>query len=459
MVLAVATVAMTGCAGFETGQTGAPVTPVPLVQMKGLAHGGQNPISGAVVQLYQAGSAGYGAGATALIPTGSYYLGGATGCVASGSQVCYQNVVTDANGNFNLTGLYSCTSGTQVYLTATGGNTGSGVNNASMIMAALGLCDNVPSIPFILANEVTTVGAVWALSPFMSDSYNAATQTGYVNIGAPATNQAGMVQAFADINTLVSYANGSSPGEAAAASGATVPVSEIYAIANSLASCINSNGTGVCQTLFGYTTVNGTAPTDAVGAAIHMARYPAQNAGNIISLGTSQAPFPSTFSTGTVNDLTLAVTYTGSGLSSPSGVAVDAGGNVWVSNAGNNSVSEFANSGVALSGTSGYTAGSMSSPSAIAIDTAGHAWIANAGSSTLTELGPTGANVGSSPFSGGGLSGPASVSFDGLGNIWVANYSNSSVSEFSSAGTAISGTSGYTATGLTGPIGVAINPR
>jgi hypothetical protein len=368
-------------------------------------------------------------------------------------------VVTDANGTFDITGLYSCTSGTQVYLTATGGNTGSSTNNASMIMAGVGLCDDVPSIPYIVINEVTTVGTVWALSAFMSDSYNAGTQSGYVNIGAPSTNQTGLVEAFAAINTLVSYAGGSAPGPAATVSGATVPSAEIYAIANSLAACVNSNGTGVCQTLFGYTTVNGTAPTDVVGAALNMASHPAQNASDILSLASAQAPFPSTFSSGTVNDLTLAVTYTGGGLSSPSGVAVDASGNVWVANAGNNSVSEFANSGVAMSGTTGYTAGSMSSPSAIAIDTGGHAWITNAGSATLTELSAAGANMAGSPFSGGGLSGPASVSFDGAGDIWVANYGNSSVSEFSSTGTAISGSSGYTATGLTSPIGVGINPR
>jgi streptogramin lyase len=129
---------------------------------------------------------------------------------------------------------------------------------------------------------------------------------------------------------------------------------------------------------------------------------------------------------------------------------------VWIANSGGSgSVTELGHNG-APAGT--FTAGSISTPTAIAVDTSGDIWVAN-GNSTLTELSSLGTNMNSGPFSGGGLSGPTSISFDGLGNVWLANYSNSSVSEFSSTGSAISGTNGYTASGLTSPIGVAINPH
>ncbi len=459
VVMGGAALALTGCAGFN-GATKAP-TSVTVGHLKGVAHGGQNPISGALIQLYQAGSTGYGVGATSLIPTGSYYLGGGSGCVASSTQTCYPNVYTDGNGYFNITGLYSCTAGTQVYLTATGGNTGSGTNNSSMIMAGLGLCDNVPSIPFLNVNEITTVGAVWALAPFMNDTYSASSQTGYINIGAPSTNQLGLTQAFADINTLVDYGLGSSPGFAAPA-GSTVPSQEINAIANALGACVNSSGSGpACSQMFSYTTVNGTAPTDVVGAAINMAKYPGQNAANILELTATVPPFATTFNPAAATDLTLSVTLTGGGLSSPSAIAIDGSGYVWIANAGNNSVTELTNTGVAVSGSSGYTAGSISSPSAIAVDTLGNVWVANqgSGSPSLTELSSTGANMGSSPYTGGGLSSPTAISFDGLGNVWVANSGNSSVSEFSSSGTAMSPTSGYTVSGLNSPIGVAVNTQ
>ena len=417
---------MSGCAGFNATSAG-PVQ-VSMATMNGSVHGGQQPVSGATVQLYQAGTTGYGTGALALIAGG---------------------VVTDGGGGFTLTGKYSCTSGSQLYVTATGGNPGGGTNSALSLIAAIGLCDNAPSIPFIQINEVTTVGTVWALAPFMNG----------LNIGAPTTNQTGLANAFADVNTLVNYANGSTPGPLAPA-GSTVPVAEIAAIANSLAACVNTQGTGgggPCDQLFSYATSGTSVPADVVSAAINIARHPGVNANQILALRNANAPFASNFTS--ANDLTLAVTYTGSGLNAPTGVAVDAAGNLWVTNSGSNSVSKLSHTGAPLSGTTGFTAGPLSAPTAIAIDTAGNAWVANAGNSTLTKLTPTGTP---STYSGGGLASPSSVAIDGLGAIWLSNPANSSVSEFSSAGTAVSpaGTGFSSASGSNiSPVGVAINPH
>jgi streptogramin lyase len=108
----------------------------------------------------------------------------------------------------------------------------------------------------------------------------------------------------------------------------------------------------------------------------------------------------------------------------------------------------------------------MNAPSAIAIDTNGNAWIANAGNSTLTELSSTNgtvANVTGSPFSGGGLSGPSSVAIDGLGNVWLSNATavngNYPISEFNSSGVAQSGSTGYIVSGVSAPVGIAINTK
>jgi streptogramin lyase len=228
----------------------------------------------------------------------------------------------------------------------------------------------------------------------------------------------------------------------------------VYALADSLAACVNTTGSGPCTSLFGYTKTNGVTPTDTIGAAINIARNPGTNVSNILALGGSTPPFATTFTS--ANDLTLAVTYSGGGISSPSAVAVDASGNLWIANSATSSVTELSHTGVAASG-SPYTAGGITAPSAIAIDGSGNAWIANYTTSTITELSSAGANVGSSPFSGGGLNEPSSISFDGLGNLWVSNYGNSSASEFSSAGTALSPTGGYTSSGVSAPIGVAAN--
>ena len=91
--------------------------------LRGNLHGGQQPISGASVQLYAAGTTGYGSSATALLSS---------------------PVITYANGAFSITGGYTCPSSTsQLYIVATGGNPGlaPGTNNAAIaLMAALGPC-------------------------------------------------------------------------------------------------------------------------------------------------------------------------------------------------------------------------------------------------------------------------------------------------------------------------------
>jgi secreted PhoX family phosphatase len=53
---------------------------------------------------------------------------------------------------------------------------------------------------------------------------------------------------------------------------------------------------------------------------------------------------------------------------------------------GNNSVSVFANNGSVLSPATGYTGGNLSSPSGVAIDGSGNVWITNAGNSSVTEI-------------------------------------------------------------------------
>ena len=476
LLLSGSLLALAGCGGYQATTTSAP-SQASISGVKGNVHGGQQPIAYASLQIYQAGTMGtYGTGAIPLIPTANaactagqsptcYYAGGVKGCVASASQTCYTGVVSDAKGSFNVTGDYSCTLGTDLYITATGGNPGAGINKSSVLLTGFGLCDNVANVPFLEINEVSTVGTVWALAQFMSDGYVASTQTGSINIGAPPTNIAGLKQAFADVNTLINYQTGLSPGPATGSGaivppGTTVPSQEIYAIADALAACVNTTGGGACTTLFGYTTntvenANAVQPTDTVGAALNIATNPALNANNILQLGTADAPFPTTFTS--ANDLTLDVTYTGDGINAPSALAVDATGNVWIANSAGNSVTELAHNGSAV-GNSPFTAGKIDAPAAIAIDTTGNVWIANS-NSTLTELSSAGTNVGTSPLSGGGLSSPSSIVFDGLGNLWIANKGDSSISEFNSSGVALSPPSGYTPSGVVNPIGIGANPQ
>ncbi len=111
-------------------------------------------------------------------------------------------VKSDANGNFSISGTYSCTSATQVYLVATQGDPGSGTNAALSLAAALGDCATLQAnaaTTFIQVNELTTIAAAYALAPFAKD---------YADIGANGANNAGLVNAFANANALVSNATG-----------------------------------------------------------------------------------------------------------------------------------------------------------------------------------------------------------------------------------------------------------
>jgi streptogramin lyase len=152
------------------------------------------------------------------------------------------------------------------------------------------------------------------------------------------------------------------------------------------------------------------------------------------------------------NDFTLAVNFTGGALNTPSALAADATGNIWVTNSGGNTVTELSHSGAVLSG-SGFTA-TLNQPSAIAFDLNGVAWITNKGNNTISLMNdgvPQGL-----PLNGGGLNLPSSIAFDFFGNAWIANPGNASVSEFTSLGTAVS-TTGYTGSGITMPIGIGVS--
>jgi len=420
-----------GLMGCELKQT-APIA-VNGAALHGSVHGGQQPISGSSIKLYAAGSSGYGAA-----------YGYSTGTDLLGNNV----VTTDVNGNFNITGDYTCPSAsTPVYLAAIGGNPGNSQNNVNIsLMAALGACGNLTPSTFISMNEVTTVATVYALSQFM---------TSVANVGTSATNAQGLAHAFATVNKLADISTGSASGPALPA-GATLPVAKINTLANILAACVNSAGGvagdgSVCGTLFADTTVGGVAPTDTVGAMLNLAQHPNTQTMSLTNLASSSAPFQPSLITAPT-DYSIVISYVGGGLSSPTGIAMDPSGNIWVPDAGNNSVTKLDNTGTAISGAGGFTAGPLNAPSAIALDTSGNAWVTN-GNNTVTMLNASGSS--GTVYSGGGLNSPVSVAIDALGSAWVSNAGNGSVTTITSGGVLTN----YTGAGIASPAAIAIDPK
>ena len=264
-----ATLYLCGCAGMRSESPSQ--TPIAGVQLTGMVRGGQQPVTTSVIQLYAAGTGGNGSVASPLITS---------------------TVTTDGNGNFNITSDYKCPSASaQVYLVAKGGNPGllpSTTNNPQLtLMAAFGSCSNLSSTTNITVNELTTVAAVWALSEYMN-SYSA--------VGSGASDSAALASAFLLAAEFVNTSTGTAPG-ATLPTGYSAPVSEMDALADTLASCVNSAG-GVagdgsaCGNLFADATpAGGASPTDTIGAALLIALNPNQNVASVFGLATANGPF------------------------------------------------------------------------------------------------------------------------------------------------------------------------
>jgi len=392
---------------------------------------------------------------------GDYYV---TTSVATGTGSC------PLGGCFSITGDYGCTAGTQVYLYSLGGSQGGVTNPVAGLLAALGNCPSGGSFatetPFVVVNEVSTIAAAYAFAGFASDALHVSSS------GTVPLAQTGIANAFANAANLAGISTGAALATTPAGNG-TVPQTTINTLANILAACVNSNGASsgptsptACYTLFHDAQSggsSGTLPGDTATAAINMAHNPGTNIMALYALSTASPPFAPALSA-KPNDFTIALNFTGGGLSSPIGIAIDGSGNAWVANDGNSSVTELTSLGASFAN-SPYTGGGLYYPDAIAIDGPGHVWVANdesaagvnGGNGSVTELSSSGTPTSGSPYTGGGLNGPAGLAIDGSGNAWVSDSGTDAVSEFNSGGTAQSGPGGYMGGGLSVPYGIAID--
>src|SRR5258708_622865 len=105
-MFASAVVSLAGCSGGFMTDT---VSPGGIgVALKGMVHGGQQPVVGSHVYFYAAGAGGYESASVSLLTPGQ------GGVSTDGSGHGY--VTTDATGGFSITGDWSCVHGSdQVY--------------------------------------------------------------------------------------------------------------------------------------------------------------------------------------------------------------------------------------------------------------------------------------------------------------------------------------------------------
>jgi len=377
-----------------------------VIKVSGVVHGGQPPVSGAAIQLYTVGIGGLKSASTPLIAS---------------------TAPTGSDGSFNITGAFSCTNATQVYIVSTGGNTGSGTNSSIALAAALGPCTSLNSGTYIVINEVTTIAAAYALAPFASD---------IAHIGATGSNPTGLVNAFANAALLANTAIGAAGG-ASVPAGVTVPVAEINTLANIVSACVNTVGASspACTSLF-----SATGATDTFGASLAIAKNPGASAVTALySLSVPTAPFqPTLTGSSAPNDFTIAVNATAGGtLATPYGIAIDASGNAWVTNETGSAVSELSASGSLLASP---TATGLAGAQGVAIDRSGNVWVANtAGNSVVKFTLTSGSVTATNSYTAGGVTAPSAIALDSGSNAFIANFNGNSVTGLNSAGVPLSG--------------------
>lgn len=237
----------------------------------GAIHGGQQPISGATIQLYAVGTTGDGSAATPLLTA---------------------PVTSDANGNWDITNLYTCpTPSTLVYIVGTGGSPASSVINPQIaLLAVLGTCSSLATATFVDINEVTTVAAIYPLAPYI---------TSFSSIGSGTSDATTFATYFSAPGYLANFTTGTTPGSGLP-SNYTVPVAQINTIADLLAACINSSGgvsgdTSICGQFFALTLPSGGTPsTDTIAALLNLAKNPTLNTTALYNLIPPTSPFQPT---------------------------------------------------------------------------------------------------------------------------------------------------------------------
>ena len=424
---------LTGC---SLSSTSAPTADAGLA-IHGSVHGGQQPIVGAEVYLLAANTTGYGQPSKSLLNAASTGYASSLGAY----------VPTAPDGSFTITGDYSCTPNTQVYLYSLGGSQGGIANSAAGLLAALGNCPSsgnfLSSTPYIVVNEVSTVAAAYAFAGFATDATHVSSS------GTPLA-QIGIANAFANATNLAGVSTGAALATTPAGNG-TVPQAEINTLANILASCVNSSGayTGptnpsTCYTLFNDAQSagsSGTIPSDTATAAINMAHNPGANIAALYGLSTANPPFGSALGA-QPNDFTISLSISTGGVLGLDGLAIDGLGNAWFVNSGSGGgvasfLNEYSNLGAPISPATGYIAAS-----GLAVDASDNIWIIGGevqGSglaSSLFELNNSGALI--SPSTGYSVLPDQSegIAFDVGGNVWVSSFLYT-ISEFSSSGAVI----------------------
>ena len=145
------------------------------------------------------------------------------------------------------------------------------------------------------------------------------------------------------------------------------------------------------------------------------------------------------------------------GFVTPSGIAVDSAGNIYVSDNFTNRISKFNSSGTYLSS---LGPGGFLSASGVAVDSADNVYVSDANNHRIRKYDSSGVFItqwGSSGALDGQFAGPQGLAIDLSDNVYVADTGNNRIQKFDSSGTFITkwGTVGTGNSQFTSPTGVS----
>ncbi len=423
LVLSSGVALLTGCSmGVTTGAgDSAPETmSITGAHIRGRVHGGMYPIQGANIELWQTGVGALNATTGSYAP--SYF-----NTTTNTNYIAATVSATQGDGSGRAPGYFdfgttslTCTPGSFVYLTTTGGGTIPGKTNSSVIQVAMiGKCPASASQAAYFNNvnvylsETSTVAAAYTLGNFISVDTDPTTTLQRVNITAPTDNTAtgactvlnnvmsctaaGLAHGVANAMNLVDFVtfDGSMPSGAARSalpgnSQAVAPQAMVNTLGNVLQSCVDSGPStttapsSTCKMLLKYAPASaaGAAPTNTLQVALNLAVSPSTNVNNLYALQTQNSPFTPMMSAAPTA-FSLSIFYPAAAVgdttfTAPADVALDSQDNVYVaySQGTTGSLAELTSAGTQVFSASTPTLPqTLTNPGTIAIDAGGNAWV------------------------------------------------------------------------------------
>jgi hypothetical protein len=333
-------------------------------------------------------------------------------------------VNSDQNGNFALSGDYTCTAGLPVYAYTTGGDAGSGAGGDGAFMSVLGICpasgNFATTLPYVNINELTTVAAAYALAGFATNPTHIGVlvQTS-ASTALQTLETTDLTNAFNNASNIYNVGVQQYSAPTATVNGAGIlPNTKLNTLADILANCVDSVYVNfACETLLSYTP----GQTDTAGAAIYIAQHPSSNAANIFALATANGSPWQPMLTTAPSDWSLTVNYVNANIAGTTGLAVDNSGNVWLTSNTYTATEQFSPTGAyllayqAISGSTNYWA----SPYGMAIDTSGNLYFNASGKKYVIVSNPT---AGTFSYINYGNTQKTQIAVDGNGHFYSPSY-------------------------------------